>query len=164
MFVLTVNKKNTFKILAGLLAFAVLGFAGVKIKNSLFKNRETSASVNGGEMTTTSQMAEYILSKGYTVDLQSAQVKEVKIPKKFDAEFENFDSKIQMTDGLSLAKLKNKKVNKWTFDITDYDVQGKTATAVLLIRKDKLVGAYILQQPEGLACPMARQTEREKTD
>ena len=63
-----------------------------------------------------------------------------------------------------LAKLKNKKVNKWTFDITDYDVQGKTATAVLLIRKDKLVGAYILQQPEGLACPMARQTEREKTD
>ena len=115
-------------------------------------------------MTTTSQMAEYILSKGYTVDLQSAQVKEVKIPKKFDAEFENFDSKIQMTDGLSLAKLKNKKVNKWTFDITDYDVRGKTATAVLLIRKDKLVGAYILQQPEGLACPMARQTEREKTD
>ena len=98
------------------------------------------------------------------MDLQSAQVKEVKIPKKFDAEFENFDSKIQMTDGLSLAKLKNKKVNKWTFDITDYDVQGKTATAVLLIRKDKLVGAYILQQPDGLACPMARQTEREKTD
>ncbi len=58
MFVLTVNKKNTVKILAGLLAFAVLGFAGVKIKNSLFKDRETSASVNTGEMTTTSQMAE----------------------------------------------------------------------------------------------------------
>ena len=58
MFVLTVNKKNTVKILAGLLAFAVLGFAGVKIKNSLFKDRETSASVNGGEMTTTSQMAD----------------------------------------------------------------------------------------------------------
>ena len=57
MFVLTVNKKNTVKILAGLLAFAVLGFAGVKIKNSLFKDRETSASVNSGEMTTTSQMA-----------------------------------------------------------------------------------------------------------
>ena len=102
-------------------------------------------------------MADYILAKGYTVDLQSAQVKEVKIPKRFDAEFENFNEKIMHTDGLSLEKHKNDRVNKWTFDIVDYDVEGKTAVAALLVRKNKLIGAYIIQQPEGTAHPLAKQ-------
>ena len=101
-------------------------------------------------------MAEYILSKGYTVDLQSAQVKEVRIPKRFDAEFENFNDKIKLTDGLSLEKYKNDKVNKWTFDIADYDVEGKTAVAVMLVRKEKLIGAYIIQQPDGTAHSLSK--------
>ena len=107
-------------------------------------------------MSTTQQMADYILSKGYTVDLQSAQVKEVRIPKKFDAEFSNFNEKIMGTDGLSLEKYKNDKVSKWTFDIVDYDVEGKTAVAALLVHKEKLIGAYIIQQPDGTAHPLSK--------
>lgn len=152
MFVLTINKKQGGRILAGVLGVCVAIGAAMGIKNFIFRDRETAAvSRPDFEMKTTQQMADYILSKGYTVDLQSAQVKEVRIPKKFDAEFENFNDKIKVTDGLSLEKHKNDKVNKWTFNITDYDVQDKTAVAVLLVKKDKLIGAYLIQQPDGTA-------------
>ncbi len=156
MFVLTFSRKNTGRILAGVMALVVAVGAGVGIKNFVLKDEETVRNNKNIKLTTTREMAEYILNKGYTVDMQSAAVKEVKIPKKFDAEFENFNSKINRTDGLSLDKYKNDKVDKWTFDITDYGVENKTATAVLLIKKDKLIGAYLLEMPDGTACPLAK--------
>ena len=158
MFVLTLNRKSGIKGFALVLAVCMLRAGATAVKNFIFKDRETAAfSKQDFEMKTTQQMADYILAKGYTVDLQSAQVKEVKIPKRFDAEFENFNEKIMHTDGLSLEKHKNDRVNKWTFDIVDYDVEGKTAVAALLVRKNKLIGAYIIQQPEGTAHPLAKQ-------
>ncbi len=160
MFVLTLNRKSGLKGLALVLSVCLLLAGATAVKNFVFQDRETSAfSKRDFEMKTTQQMAEYILTKGYTVDLQSAQVKEVKIPKKFDAEFENFNDKIMHTDGLSLEKYKNDKVHKWTFDIADYDVEGKTAVAALLVRKNKLIGAYIIQQPDGTAHPLTKQVQ-----
>ena len=157
MFVLTFNSKKSGKMLAALLAVCfILGIAA-GVKNFVFSRRETvSAPKANLAMETTHQMAEYIFSKGYTVDLQSARVKEVRIPKKFDREFENFNNKIKLTDGLSLEKYKNDKVNKWTFDIVDYDVEGKTAVAVMLVKKDKLIGTYIIQQPDGTAHSLSK--------
>ncbi len=154
MFVLTINKKHYSRYFMGLAGLVILLAVAMGIKGFIFKDRETRAAADT-KLTSTSEMADYILSKGYNVDLQSRSVKEVKIPKKFDAEFENFNSKIMATDGLSLEKYKNDKVNKWTFNITDYTVKDKTAVAVLLIKKDKLIGAYLLQQPEGTAYPLA---------
>ncbi len=154
MFVLTINKKHYSRYLLGIAGMIAILAVIMGIKSFVFKNRETRAAADTS-LTSTSEMAEYILSKGYNVDLQSRAVKEVKIPKKFNAEFENFNSKIMATDGLSLEKYKNDKVNKWTFNITDYTVKDKTAVAVLLIKKDKLIGAYLLQQPEGTAYPLA---------
>ena len=157
MFVVTLNRKSGGKILGAVLAVCFLLAAACTVKRLVFDKRQTVAAVKPSyEMTTTQQMADYILSKGYTVDLQSAQVKEVRIPKKFDAEFDNFNDKIMATDGLSLEKYKNDKVNKWTFDIVDYDVEGKTAVAALLVRKDKLIGAYLIQLPEGTAHSLSK--------
>ena len=157
MFVLTLNKKSGKKAAGVVLAVCFTLALACTVKNFVFRNQETAAVPKSNmEMTTTQQMADYILSKGYTVDLQSAQVKEVRIPKKFDAEFENFNEKIKGTDGLSLEKYKNDKVNKWTFNIVDYDVEGKTAVAALLIRKDKLIGTYLIQLPEGTAHSLSK--------
>ena len=164
MFVITVNRKKITKIALTAVCIVAVGAAGVGLKNFFEQDSATVASGKKTKLTTTQEMVDYIAEKGFTADMQTAQVAEVQVPKKFDDSFNAFNEKIKQNDGLSLEKYKGDKVNKWTFDITDYDVQGKTATAVLLIRKDKLVGAYILQQPEGFACPMARQTEREKTD
>ena len=157
MFVLTLNKRSGGRIISAVLAVCVILAIAGGIKRFVYSNQETMAvSAGNAEMNTTQQMADYILSKGYTVDLQSAQVKEVRIPKKFDAEFDNFNDKIMATDGLSLEKYKNDKVNKWTFDIVDYDVEGKTAVAALLVRKNKLIGAYLIQLPEGTAHSLSK--------
>ena len=157
MFVVTLNKKSGIKAVVAVLAVGLLLAGACTIKNKVFGLQETAAVVKTDyKMTTTQEMADYILSKGYTVDLQSAQVKEVRIPKKFDAEFENFNEKIMATDGLSLEKYKNDKVSKWTFRIADYDVENKTAVAVLLVRKDKLIGAYLIQNPEGTAHSLSK--------
>ncbi len=155
MFVLTLNKRRYSKILSGVLVFVAALVLGIALRSFFFKNAETARNMTV-KLTTTQEMVDYIREKGYTADLRSAVVKEVKIPKKFDREFENFNSKIMATDGLSLERYKNDKVNKWTFDITDYGVENKTATAVLLIKKDKLIGAYLLQQPEGTAYALAK--------
>lgn len=156
MFVLTLNKKTTGKILSGIGAFALAIAIGTGITNYLFRDEETAARPGNIKLETTQDMTDYILAKGYTADMQSATVREVRIPKKFDAEFENFNAKIMQTDGLSLEKHKNDKVNKWTFEITDYGVEGKTATAVLLLKKDKLIGAYLLEMPDGIAKPLGK--------
>ncbi|MEG1862723.1 MAG: DUF4830 domain-containing protein [Oscillospiraceae bacterium] len=166
MFVLTLNKKRLGKIAALTLAIALVGGIGVGVKNYFFKNTAAAAASpkQSLQMSTTQEMADYIAQKGYTADLQSAKVKEVKIPKKFDAEFENFNEKIKKTDNLSLEKYKKDKVNKWTFSITDYDVEGKGAVAVLLVKKDKLIGAYLLEMPEGTACPLSKSIQGTKDD
>ena len=157
MFVLTLNKKTSGKILRNVITVCLILAVALAVKNFVFGKRQTVAAVKQNfEMTTTQQMADYVLSKGYTVDLQSAQVKEVRIPRKFDAEFENFNDKIRQTDGLSLEKYKNDRVSKWTFDIVDYDVEGKTAVAALLVHKEKLIGAYIIQQPDGTAHSLSK--------
>ena len=157
MFVLTLNKKTSGKILRNVITVCFILAVALAVKNFVFGKRQTVAVVKQNmEMTTTQQMADYVLSKGYTVDLQSAQVKEVRIPRKFDAEFENFNDKIRQTDGLSLEKHKNHRVSKWTFDIVDYDVEGKTAVVALLVHKEKLIGAYIIQQPEGTAHSLSK--------
>ena len=46
--------------------------------------------------------------------------------------------------------------SSFSFDITDYGVENKTATAVLLIKNDKLIGAYLLEMPDGTAYPLVK--------
>ena len=158
---MTFNKRKTTRTAVAVIALMVAVVVSVGVKNYIFRNQETGLFTKTEfKMKTTQEMADYVKTKGYTVDLQSAQVKEVRIPKKFDAEFENFNRKINQTDNMSLEKYKNDKVNKWTFSITDYEVKEKTATAVLLVRKNKLIGAYLLQQPEGIAYPLQKTAEQ----
>ena len=158
MFVVTLNKKKIIKVLAVVVAVSVIGAAGIAIKSVFTSDKETLASVKKLKFATTQDMINYIEDKGYSADAQTAQVREVEIPKKFDKSFENFNEKIKETDGLSLEKYKGDKVDKWTFNLIDYS-KDKSAVGVLLIRKEKLIGAYILELPEGKAVAMQKKAE-----
>ncbi len=162
MFVITLNKKNVKKIVAGALAVVLVFGIGTTIRNVFFEEQEVFGSQKVDfEMETTEDMLEYITLKGYTVNMQSAEVKEVKIPKKFDAEFENFDNKIKEADGLSLSKHKNDDVEKWTFEIENYGVENKEGVIVLLVKKEELVGSYILENPGGIAVPLTQKISQD---
>ena len=153
MFVITVSKKRMVKTAAVAVCVMVACAVAIGIKGAFSSENTAVFASKNTKLSTTQEMIDYIAQKGYTADLQTAQVTEVEIPKKFDATFENFNEKIKQTDGLSLEKYKGQKVNKWTFGILDSN-QDADNVAVLLIKKEKLVGAYILQQPDGTAKPM----------
>lgn len=154
MFVITLNKRKMSKAAAVAASIVIIGVVGFGVKN-FFSKDEAAAGVKNQKFTTTQQMVSYIEEKGYSVDIQTAKVAEVEIPKKFDDNFVLFNEKIMQTDGLSLEKYKGDKVNKWTFDIIDYMGGEKEGCAVLLIKKEKLIGAYVLEKPEGIAKPLA---------
>lgn len=154
MFVVTLNKNKIVRILAAVACVVAVGTVGVGVKGFFFKETDASAQLKKMRLSTTQEMVNYIGEKGFTADLQTAQVIEVEIPKKFDENFEGFNDKIKQTDDLSLEKYKGDKVNKWTFDLIDYGKDNKKAVAVLLLKKEKLIGAYILEQPQGIAKAM----------
>lgn len=153
MFVITLNRKKINQVVAVFICVVTAAAVGLGVKNYFTKDSATAAAVKT-KLTTTQEMVDYIASKGFTADIQTAQVVEVEIPKKFDDNFVGFNEKIKQTDGLSLERYKGDKVNKWTFDIIDYPNGDTEAAAVLLIRKEKLVGAYILEKPDGIAKAM----------
>ena len=156
MFVITVNRKKITKIALVAVCVVAVGAAGLGVKSFFEKDSETAATARRTKLSTTQEMVDYIAQKGFTADMQTAQVAEVQIPKKFDESFSAFNEKIKQNDGLSLEKYKGEKVNKWMFDILDYSDNDTKAVAVLLIRKEKLVGAYILEKPDGVAKPMVK--------
>lgn len=155
MFVITISRRKIVKIVAVTVCVAVVGAVAAGVKGFFTQDSTTAIMSKGTKISTTQEMIDYIASKGFTADIQTAQVTEVEIPKKFDGNFEAFNEKIKQTDGLSLEKYKGDKVNKWIFDILDYGTE-KGAAAVLLIKKEKLVGAYILEKPDGVAKPMIK--------
>ncbi|MBR2029089.1 MAG: DUF4830 domain-containing protein [Oscillospiraceae bacterium] len=159
MFVITVNRKKITKIALAAVCIVAVGAAGIRVKGFFEKDSATAAAARKTKLSTTQEMVDYIAQKGFTADMQTAQVAEVQIPKKFDDSFTAFNEKIKQNDGLSLEKYKGEKVNKWTFDIIGYDDNDTNAVAVLLVRKEKLVGAYILEKPDGVAKPMVKQNQ-----
>lgn len=163
MFVITLNKKKIKKIMTVALCIVAAGAVGIGIKGYFSQNSETFLSGKKTKLSTTQEMVDYIAEKGFTVDIQTAQVAEVEIPKKFDDNFVGFNEKIKQTDNLSLEKYKGDKVNKWTFEIVDYPNGEVKANAVLLIKKEKLIGAYILEQPDGIAKAMVVTAQEEGT-
>ena len=154
MFVITLNKKKLVRFAAVAACVALAGVIGVGVKNYFGQNTAVAATSRKTKLSTTQEMIDYIAEKGFTADIQTAQVTEVEIPKKFDNNFVGFNEKIKQTDNLSLEKYKGDKVNKWTFSILDYPDTDTQAAAVLLIKKEKLVGAYILEMPAGIAKAM----------
>lgn len=160
MFVITINRKKITRIALVAVCIVAVGAAGIGVKGFFEKDSAAAAPARKTKLVTTQEMVDYIAQKGFTADMQTAQVAEVQIPKKFDDSFTAFNEKIKQNDGLSLEKYKGEKVNKWTFDIIGYDEDNDTkGVAVLLIRKEKLVGAYILEKPDGVAKPMVRQNQ-----
>ena len=159
MFVITINKRKITRILVLAVCAVTVGAAGMGVKGFFEKDSATIAAGKKTKLSTTQEMVDYIAQKGFTADMQTARVTEVEIPQKFDDSFTAFNEKIKQNDGLGLEKNKGDKVNKWTFTLIDYDEGNTEAAAVLLVRKEKLVGAYILELPDGIAKPMVKQNQ-----
>lgn len=147
MFLFTVTKPGLRQ--AGALALFAVCLAGTVTAAVRLAGKSVAASATvQTTIENTQDIGTYFTGYGFEVDLSTAAVDKVKIPKKWDDSFTAFNQVVGES-GLTLADYKGKTVEKWTV-LCPARSDGATDTyCVLLVYKAKPVGAYLLEKPSG---------------
>lgn len=149
MFLFTVTKPGLRQ--AGALALCAVCLAGTVTAAVRLAGKSKSVAASATVQTTienTQDIGTYFTGYGFEVDLSTAAVDKVKIPKKWDDSFAAFNQIVQES-GLDLADYKGKTVEKWTVLCPQLSTGDHDTYCVLLVYKAKAVGAYLLQKPSG---------------
>lgn len=159
MFVLTLGKNGLRRL--GAVAVAGVALAGVVFAaGSFFRNDDVAAPTAAAaseaqkvdptkmKIENTDSIAEFFKAYGMEVDLSTATVDKVKIPKKWDESFSAFNTVVKES-GISLEKNKGKTVEKWLALCPGRSTGDQKVYGVLLVYKEQPVGAYLLAQPSG---------------
>lgn len=149
MFLFTVTKPRLRQ--AGALALCAICLAGTVTAAVHFANESVTASAAVSEQTviqTTQDIATYFTGYGFEVDLATAAVDKVKIPKQWDDSFSAFNQVVGES-GLTLENYKGKTVEKWTALCPVLSDGENDTYCVLLVYKTQPVGAYLLAKPSG---------------
>ena len=144
MFLFTVTKPGLRQ--AGALALCAVCLAGTVTAAVRLAGKSVAASATvQTTIENTQDIGTYFTGYGFEVDLSTAAVDKVKIPKKWDDSFTAFNQVVGES-GLTLADYKGKTVEKWTV-LCPARSDGATDTyCVLLVYKAKPVGAYLLEK------------------
>lgn len=158
MFVLTLGKKGLRRLGAAAvcgiaLAGAVLAVSGFIHAGDSALEANAPASQSGAaaipeQITGSEDIAAFFKGFGLEVDLTTATVDKVKVPKKWDESFSAFNTVVKES-GFDLADSKGKTVEKWLVECLARSDGENTCQCVLLVYKEKPVGAYLLSQPSG---------------
>ncbi len=149
MFMFTLTKPRLRQ--AGALALCGACLAGTVTAAVHFSGDSIAAAAAVSDETviqTTQDIATYFTGYGFEVDLSTAAVDKVKIPKSWDDSFAAFDQVVGES-GLSLADYKGKTVEKWTALCPQRSDGENDTYCVLLVYKTRPVGAYLLEKPSG---------------
>lgn len=158
MFVLTLGKKGLRRLGAAAvcgiaLAGAVLAVSGFIHAGDSALEANAPASQSGAaaipeQITGSEDIAAFFKGFGLEVDLTTATVDKVKVPKKWDESFSAFNTVVKES-GFDLEDSKGKTVEKWLVECPARSDGQNTCQCVLLVYKEKPVGAYLLSQPSG---------------
>ena len=147
MFLFTVTRPGLRQ--AGALALCGVCLCGAVAAAAHFAGGAVTAAADAQPaIETTQDIGEWFTGHGLEVDLSTAAVDKVKIPKKWDDSFAAFNQVVQES-GLDLADYKGKTVEKWTVLCPQLSTGEHDTYCVLLVYKTKAVGAYLLQKPSG---------------
>ena len=158
MFVLTLGKKSLRRLGAAAvcgiaLAGAVLAVSGFIHAGDSALEANAPASQSGAaaipeKIPGSEDIAAFFKGFGLEVDLTTATVDKVKVPKKWDESFSAFNTVVKES-GFDLEDSKGKTVEKWLVECPARSDGENTCQCVLLGYKEKPVGAYLLSQPSG---------------
>ena len=147
MFLFTMTKPGLRQ--AGALALCGVCLAGAITAAVHFTGGTVTAGADAEPgIETTQDIAAFFTGHGFEVDLATAAVDKVKIPKTWDDSFTAFDQVVGES-GLSLAACKGKTVEKWTALCPQLSDGENDTYCVLLVYKTRPVGAYLLAKPSG---------------
>ena len=147
MFLFTMTKPGLRQ--AGALALCGVCLAGAITAAVHFTGGTVAAGADAEPgIETTQDIAAFFKGFGLEVDLATAAVDKVKIPKTWDDSFTAFDQVVGES-GMTLADYKGKTVEKWTVLCPALSDGEQDTYCVLLVYKGKAVGAYLLEKPSG---------------
>ena len=136
MYFLSVSARKWKLIAATLVVGAIL--CGAIFLVSLYKNGDMIAGYSG--VKTAADRLTFIRSFGWEFDENSETCDTVTIPQEFDAIYSRYN-KIQIEQGLNLIDAAGKKVERYTYMVTNYPES--EAKITLLIFKDKVIGGDV---------------------
>lgn len=87
---------------------------------------------------TQDERIQYLYSLGYEVDLEEIGVREICIPDEFDDVFMAYNE-LQKQAGMDLAAYRNKRVKRYTYQVTNYPGRPQVQAHVL-VYKGKIIG------------------------
>lgn len=163
MFVFTFHK-NSLRRAATMgvcLACLVGTVAGV---NYIAGQSVAASAPSGLVISGTQDIGEFFHEYGVELDMSTAGVDNVKIPKRWDDSFLAFNTVVNQS-GMSLEGYKGKTVEKWTALCPGQSAGEEKTYGVMLVYENQAIGAYLLTQPggevTGLSAPQGEMDEKD---
>lgn len=159
MFVMTMNKTGLRRLGAVAVCALVLAAGAFGLHAMGGDDAVDAAAAAPGlnqKITGAQDLQTFLSGYGVQVDPTTAEVAQVKIPRKWDDSFKAFNDVIKQS-GLDLSKCKNRTVDKWVVPVPSQTTESVQTYAVVLVYKEQPRGAYFLQKPSGEVLPMTLQ-------
>ncbi len=133
----------TLAILIGLVSFGAGGYV------------EASASdINFSGMKTNDDRVAFIEGFGVKVNSEPVESESFAVPENFDRIITGYNE-IQKQQGLDIAKYKNKRVTRYTYEAENYEESGKNALVNLIVYKNTVIACDISSaDPNGFVKPL----------
>lgn len=141
MFVYTL-KASTIKFFGVILLSVIVLVALVAaIPNGSSSGQVAAVAISYDDIKTNENRIDFLESFGYTIKADPAEIVEVVIPDNFNSVYETYND-LQKAQGLNLKKYQGKKITRYTYEIENYEYEGRVL-ANLLVYKDKIIGGDI---------------------
>lgn len=147
MFVFTFHKNSLRRVATMGVCLACL--AGTVAGVNYIAGQSVAASAPSGvAISGTQDIGDFFHEYGVELDLTTAGVDSVKIPKRWDDSFLAFNTVVGQS-GMSLEGYKGKTVEKWTALCPGQSAGEEKTYGVMLVYENQAIGAYLLTQPGG---------------
>lgn len=103
---------------------------------------EKANAYNFDKIKTDEDRISFLSQFGWKVKPEVVESVEITIPSSFDKIFVGYNE-IQKNQGLDLSKYKNKKVMRYTYEVTNYDGYDGKVYATVLIYRNKVIGGDV---------------------
>lgn len=105
-------------------------------------DEQVSESYRFDKVKTNEDRVNFLSQFGWQVKNEPTESSEVTIPDSFDKIFVGYNE-IQKRQGLDLSKYKNKKVMRYTYEVTNYADYNGTVYATVIVYRNKVIGGDV---------------------
>ncbi len=105
-------------------------------------NNENNISYNFDKIKTNDDRVNFLSQFGWKVKPEVVESVEITVPSSFDKIFVGYNE-IQKKQSLDLSKYKNKKIMRYTYEVTNYEGYEGTVYATVLVYRNKVIGGDV---------------------